>query len=67
MSDEEGPSDPSVTAAEDQATAVARHLATRVGRHYRELREQRIPRLERLVFTAIWLREFCAPDCDDCE
>lgn len=56
---------PDVLAAEDQATAVARHLASCVGRHYRELRESGIPRLERFVFTCIWLREFCAPEADE--
>ena len=53
---------PDTIAAEDQAVAVARHLATCVGRHYRELRESGVPRPERFVFTCIWLREFCASD-----
>lgn len=65
MSDEDAPTQAAVVAAEDQALASARHLASCVARHYRELREGNVPRLERLVFTAIWLHWFAAPDPDD--
>lgn len=66
MPDSEVPAD--VLAAEDQALASARHLASCVARHYQELRAGGVPRVERLLFTAIWLHWFAAPDpCDDDE
>lgn len=57
--------DAATLAAEDQALASARHLASCVVRHYRELREGNVPRFERLVFTAIWLNFFASPESDE--
>lgn len=65
MSEQSVPEDAATLAAEDQALASARHLASCVGRHYRELKDSGVPRLERLIFTGIWLNFFASPESDE--